>query len=132
MPPVSVGSAKSTSGVVVEGRAEKKPHAPPPPPRPRSHKTHRFRAFHGTERIHNARRQPIAATATGGPGERTAEEGREEKDAKKHLPLSLSLSPARIPRAERHSIDTSASTSRPVKPYTVGRQRAEYADPATR
>lgn len=93
MPPVSVGSAKSTSGVVVvEGRAEKKPHAPPPPPRPRSHKTHRFRAFHGTERIHNARRQPIAATATGGRSGRTAEEGREEKDAKKHLPLSLSLS----------------------------------------
>ncbi len=95
--------------------------------------THRFRAFHGTERIHNARRQPIAATATGGrAGAQQRRDERKKTQRNISRSLSLSLSPARIPRAERHSIDTSASTSRPVKPYTVGRQRAEYADPATR
>lgn len=133
MPPVSVGSAKSTSGVVVEGRAGKKTARTTSSSSPAVAQNAQIQGFsrHRT----NPQRAPPAHSRNsygGGPGGRTAEEGREEKDAKKHLPLSLSLSPARIPRAERHSIDTSASTSRPVKPYTVGRQRAEYADPATR
>ena len=105
------------------------------PSSPAVAQTHRFRAFDGTERIHNARRQPVAARAAG--RRRTAEEEEEEKEERRRhvslaLSLSLSFSPARIPRAERHSIDTSASISRPVKPYTIGRQRAECTDPATR
>ena len=76
----------------------------------------------------NPQRQPIAAKRELRGRGRTAEERKTER---RNLSHSLST-PARIPRAERHSIDTSASISRPVKPYTMGRQRAEYADPATR
>lgn len=83
----------------------------------------------------NPQRAPPAHSRNsyGGPERAHSRGGTRRKRRKETSPaLSLSLSPARIPRAERHSIDTSASTSRPVKPYTVGRQRAEYADPATR
>lgn len=84
----------------------------------------------------NPQRAPPAHSRNsyGGAGAGAQQRRDEKKKTQRNISrsLSLSLSPARIPRAERHSIDTSASTSRPVKPYTVGRQRAEYADPATR
>ena len=37
-----------------------------------------------------------------------------------------------FPRAEQHSIETSAPLTRPVKRYTIWRPRAEYTDPARR
>lgn len=112
MPPVSVGSAKSTSGVVVvEGRAEK-------------NRTHHLLLLLARGRTNaqiqgfsrhrtNPQRAPPAHSRNsygGGPGGRTAEEGREEKDAKKHLPLSLSLSPL----LEYHVLnDTRSTRARP-------------------
>ena len=106
-----------------------KPHArtPPPPPRPRSHK----RTDSGLFTAPNESTTPAHSRKERATGPGPHSRGEERKTERRNLSHSLST-PARIPRAERHSIDTSASISRPVKPYTMGRQRAEYADPATR